>query len=105
MAIGMSPDEFWHGDPKLAVAYRQAERIRRENRYIAEWRAGVYVGKAVDAVLSKEAEYPPEPLFSIMRDDDAAREERERAKMESMMKRFGAMASSANRKMGADKGI
>lgn len=100
----MSAEEFWHGDPRLVVAYRQADRLRRESRYIAEWREGLYVGKAVGAVLSKEAEYPPEPLFSLMRDDDAVREQRERAKMESMLKRFGAMASSANRKMDAEKG-
>lgn len=103
MAIGMSADEFWHGDPKLAVAYRKAERIRQENRYLSEWRAGIYVGKAVDAVLSKKAEYPPEPLFSTMR-DDAVRNEREKTRMESMMQRFGARVTAVNKRIVADAG-
>ena len=100
----MSAEEFWEGDPRLVVAYRKAERVKRENRYVAEWRAGLYVGKAVGAVLGKEAEYPEEPLFSCMRDDDAVREQRERAKMERMMALFGAMAASANRRLDAAQG-
>lgn len=94
--MGMTADEFWHGEPKLAVAYREAEKIRRERRYAEEWRAGVYVYKAVAACLSEEVEYPSEPLFSSMLDDEERREKREQAAMERQVAQFGALAASVN---------
>lgn len=100
----MSAEEFWEGDPRLVVAYRKAERIRRENRYLAEWRAGVYVGKAVGAVLSEKAKYPDRPIFSVEQDEQTEREGRERARMEEMMRRFAVMAAGVNRRMAAKQG-
>lgn len=93
----MSAQEYWEGEPKLAVSYREAEKLRRENRYIGEWRAGVYVARAVGAVLSKDAKYPEKPLFSIEAEERASEEERERAHMEDMMRRFMDIAAAVNR--------
>lgn len=47
MAIGMSPEEFWHGEPNLAVAYREAFRRKMENQHLQQWRMGVYIAEAV----------------------------------------------------------
>lgn len=95
----MSAEEFWHGEPRLAVSYREAEKLKREIRYMAEWRAGYYVYRAVAANLNKEAEYPSEPLFSNMLDDELVREEKEKAEMEKMMAMFTARAASINKKL------
>lgn len=33
MAMGMSPDEFWDGDPDLALAYRQMWELKQESEF------------------------------------------------------------------------
>ena len=101
MAIGMSGEEFWHGPPRLAVAYREAERIKRENRYQAEWRAGIYTFQALMAAApalkafakAEEHEYPREPLFS-----STAKAVSEEEKNESLMEQGkAAFMEMANR--------
>lgn len=103
----MSAEEFWHGEPQLAVSYREAEKIKRENRYVSEWRAGYYVYRAVAANLSKdkEAEYPPEPLFSTMLDDEHVQEQREKAAMDRAVAGFEAMAAKLNANLTASGGL
>lgn len=33
MAMGMSPQEYWDGDPDLALAYRQAWELKQETEF------------------------------------------------------------------------
>jgi hypothetical protein len=47
LSIGMSAVEFWEGEPSLAVAYRKADEIKRENMNFAAWLSGVYVYRAL----------------------------------------------------------
>lgn len=110
MSVGMSADEFWHGDFRLARAYREADRIRRENRYAAEWRAGVYTFEALLTAspafreLSKgiEHEYPSAPIFStVPRKRGKTEEERQERRMMEMMEAFKAMAEDANARLAA----
>lgn len=111
LAIGMSAEEFWHGKPKLAVAYREAERIRRDNRYHSEWRAGIYVFEALKAAapayheLTKgvEHDYPTEPVFSTSA-KAVSEEDRNRAVMEKGKAAFMEMANKVNAKL-AERGI
>lgn len=100
----MSADEFWHGEPQLAASYREAEKLKRENRYLGEWRAGYYVYMAVGACLTKEAEYPSEPIFSTALDDAEEKEKRERVAMERQVAQFGALASTINEKFAVTDG-
>ncbi|MEC4272963.1 hypothetical protein VJ923_07315 [Adlercreutzia sp. R25] len=105
----MSAEEFWHGDFRLAGAYREADRIRRDNRYAAEWRAGVYMFEALLTASPAfrelsggiDHEYPPEPIFSAM--TAAEREAREAAdeerRAEEMIERFKRMALEANARL------
>jgi hypothetical protein len=104
--MGMSAEEFWHGDPRLAASYREAERIRRDNRSLAEWREGAYVYRAVVAALSdkEEARYPSEPMFQAGGGDGPARERAERARMENMLSRFEARAAGINAKLAGGAG-
>lgn len=103
----MSAEKFWHGEPQLAVSYREAEKIKRENRYVAEWRAGLYVYRAVAANLSKDedAAYPPEPLFSTMLDNEQVQEQREKAAMDRAVASFEAMAAKLNANLAAKDGL
>lgn len=101
----MSADEFWHGRPRLAESFREAERIRRENRYWAEWRAGIYVQQALLAAspafreISKgiEHDYPSEPLpMAASAKKVPSEEDRARMRMEENKAAFMAMAQAFN---------
>ena len=47
MSFGMSADEFWHGDPWLAVAYRKADEYRVSRADEMAWLQGRYVYEAI----------------------------------------------------------
>ncbi|MBO7673615.1 MAG: hypothetical protein J6S63_01240 [Atopobiaceae bacterium] len=66
MAIGMSADEFWHGDCFLTQAYLKKEKIARDRRDFEEWKQGLYFLDAVSVAIArgingKKADYPKEP--------------------------------------------
>lgn len=48
----MSADEFWYGEPYLAEAYREAQRLRDERRNQELWLQGLYIYDAVGVVVS-----------------------------------------------------
>lgn len=94
LAIGMTAEEFWHGEPRLARAYREADLMRREREAIAEWRQGAYVLRAIASALSSRSQYPEEPLFlPVSQDSEAARE---LARGQSDLVRMEAFAASFN---------
>lgn len=103
MALGMTPEEYWHGHPRLCEAYREAAEQRRRNEYLAEWRTGAYAYRAalaaVDQALNgkkSEAEYPEEPLFATPRQAREAEEERQRREMARHRAQLRAWAASFN---------
>lgn len=50
MAMGMTPDEYWHGDPELCVWYRQAHRLRLIQQNEDAWLHGLYTYEALARV-------------------------------------------------------
>lgn len=78
MAIGMSPDEFWNGDPALCKAYRAAWKRKQENADRERWALGAYVynavGAAVGTVLGgnggKPVPYLEEPFCDTQRREE-----------------------------------
>ncbi|WP_165170699.1 hypothetical protein [Adlercreutzia sp. ZJ242] len=107
LAIGMPADEFWHGDPRLAASYREAEKIKRENRYLAEWRAGVYVFEALYAAApafrdfggGTPHEYPRDPIFSVLAKRETTERDESKARMEKNKAVFMALAEKINAEM------
>lgn len=62
LAIGMSAEEFWHGDVLLVIAYREAHKIKRQNSNFEAWLHNKYTIEAIaNALYGKKAEYPEEP--------------------------------------------
>lgn len=65
LAIGMSYDEYWHGDNQLVRAYREAEKIKFDRLNFQLWLQGRYVYDAVCAAypllnpMSKQKEAIP----------------------------------------------
>lgn len=100
----MSPEEFWHGDPFLAVAYRKAEKLRWESKNWQLWLQGAYVADALNVVLgnafgkkgSTKLKYPKEPykLAEPEEDEDPkVTAEQERKEQEAVMEQLKAMLS------------
>ena len=106
LAMGMTYDQFWDGEPALAKAYRRADSIRRRRRNEEMWLEGIYMVEALSATVgnmfSKGAkhQYPSEP-FPITAEEQQERKEREqRARMERIKAAFTAKALTVNAKIG-----
>lgn len=91
MAMGMTWDEYWYGDPWMAKAVRQAYAMKRKQVNYDLWLQGLYVYEAVlDASpvfhpFAKEPKaipYPSEP-YAL---DKAEREERKAKEQEELEK-------------------
>lgn len=52
MSIGMTYDQYWHGDVHMARAFYRAEKLRQEQRDADAWLIGSYVGRAIDSTIS-----------------------------------------------------
>ena len=47
LAIGMTPEQYWDGDPALAKYYRKADEIKLERLNQEKWLQGLYIYEAV----------------------------------------------------------
>lgn len=52
LAIGMTHEQFWEGDPWLCVTYRNAHRLKTEMRNEELWLQGLYNFNAFSVALS-----------------------------------------------------
>lgn len=87
---GMSPKDYWEGDPYLTIVYRKVEerRIKETNEFL--WLQGKYVLDAMDVAIhnrfSKKGttplEYPKEPyrITPPTEEEKKAKAEAERQK-------------------------
>lgn len=62
MAIGMTYNEFWFGDPYLVRYYREAYNFKRKIKNEEMWVQGMYFAKAIGASLDKKNKYPEKPF-------------------------------------------
>ena len=87
MAIGMTYDEYWFGDPLLVRAYYKAVQLRRKRADEDAWLNGLYVLNALNATVGNmfrkpgqaPAEYPKEP-FTVQEDRRKEEERTEKQK-------------------------
>lgn len=47
----MSYDQYWHGDPLLVRAYREAEKLRQKRVDAEAWLQGAYVYDAIGRLV------------------------------------------------------
>lgn len=87
MAIGMTYEQYWFGDPLMVRAYYKAYKVRREREDEEAWLHGLYALNALNATVGnmfrKEgiapATYPEEPfLLAKKREAERMRTEREK---------------------------
>ena len=71
LSIGMSYDLYWHGEPYLVKAYREAEEMRIDRMNYEKWLQGLYVYHGIGALQPifnpfskkhKAEEYIKEPI-------------------------------------------
>lgn len=94
MAIGMTYEQYWYGDPLMVRAYYQAEQYRQEQRDTDAWLIGAYVAQAISATVcnallkkgSQPNEYPRMPSLVEKRakEKEERRKDREREEEEQL---------------------
>ena len=98
LLIGMSPEQYWDGDPTLAKHYRKADELRRKRRNEELWLQGMYVYEAlcdVSPVMNafakrgtKPRPYADHPYALTVKDredEQILREKQEREKARKYM--------------------
>lgn len=88
LSIGMTPEQFWEGDPSLAKYYRQADELKVERKNQELWLQGLYVYEAICDVApilhamakkgTKARPYPEQPYAITERQRSREAEEKER---------------------------
>ena len=103
LSIGMTPEQYWDGDPSLPKYYRKAYELQRKRRNEDLWLQGMYIYEALCDVSpimngfakkgTKPHPYSDRP-YSITREDREEerklKEQREREKAKQYM--LGKMA-------------
>ena len=94
--MGMTKTEYWEESPFLAVAYRNAYRLKRRIENEQAWLQGMYVYDAFAVCManafskpgSKKLTYVDKPfdIFPLTEREKKIREAQENAKMEKAMK-------------------
>ena len=98
LSIGMSPEQYWDGDPALAKHYRKADELRRKRRNEELWLQGMYIYEALCDVSpmmnafakkgTKPRPYSDHPYALTVKERDDERvliEKREREKARRYM--------------------
>lgn len=91
MAMGMTWDEYWHGDSEMPIYFRRANEMRERQQNYTLWMQGVYIYHALlDAspVFHSLAKNPkpfpylnePLPLNKKEREEKEKRQEEEQDK-------------------------
>lgn len=103
MAMGMSAEEFWHRDPKLAEAYRKSYELKKYAENENMWLQGAYVYQALVSASPCFAFQPQNPQPYLERpmpldekEAERMRLEREADEYEKMKARFREQVSAIN---------
>lgn len=107
LSMGMTYEQFWLDDPKLVIAYRRADEIRKRRMNEELWLNGIYMTEAIAATVGnmftkgQKHKYPSEPK-PITKSELEERRIREQKALEERIKaRFTARALAIN----ANKGV
>ena len=92
MAIGMTYDQYWYGDPLMVRAFYKADKLRKEREDESAWLMGLYVQSALNSVVGnafrkqgqQPAEYPEEPMSATVRREKKEAEEERNKEREAL---------------------
>lgn len=87
LAIGMTSEEYWHGDSALTIAYRKAWRIKHRTKNQDAWWQGRYIYDAIlTALAGKDVHYLKEP-YPVTKEEIEAIEERRYNELKQALKK------------------
>ena len=109
ISIGMTPEEYWHGDPKLTIAYREADKLKRKEANFNLWLQGRYIYDALILAspllrtnLSKQKvtahEYLERPYDLDEADRKKTEEEKAKAQQQKLFKGMQERMANINKK-------
>ena len=86
LAIGMTYEEYWYGDPLMVRDYYKADRLRKRREDENAWMQGLYFLSALKATFGnmflrpgqEAAEYPEEPISRMKEREKREKTEREK---------------------------
>ena len=106
LSIGMTPEQYWHGDVYNIRAYREAYHLQRQRQNEMLWLQGAYVYDAVLAASpvfhdfakkgTKALPYMEYPVPLTPKEAREQREEKERRRYEELKKFSAAMREKKN---------
>lgn len=100
MAIGMTYEQYWYGDPLMVRDFYKAEELRNRREDRMAWWNGLYMLSALQATvgnlfLEEGAEpnrYPAEPVLQEQDKEEARRREEEKRAKEEERERLRLVA-------------
>lgn len=108
LAIGMTYEQFWEGDPTLTIYYRKADEIRNEKRNQELWLQGLYIYEAICDVSpilhafakkgAKPHPYTTTPYPLTVKERTRIAEEKERKVAEKGKKMMEAFVAANNKR-------
>ena len=108
LAMSMTPEQYWKGDPMLAKYYRKADAIRNERRNQELWLQGMYIYDAILCVApilhafakkgTKAKPYPTQPYALTVKERKKEMENKERAVYNKGKRYMEALMASVNKK-------
>lgn len=109
LAIGMTYEQFWYGEPEMVKPFRKADEIRKQRMNEELWLAGIYTAEALASTVGNmfskgdKHRYPSEPKPITMAEIEARREREQKARVEKIKAAFTTRALSVNANLGAEK--
>ena len=108
LAIGMTYEQFWEGDPTLVIYYRKADEIRNEKCNQELWLQGLYIYEAICDVSpilhafakkgAKPHPYTTTPYPLTTKERTRIAEEKERKVAEKGKKMMEAFVAANNKR-------
>lgn len=106
--MGMTPTEYWDGDPSLVTAFREAKRIKNEELNQTLWLQGMYIYEAISDLApilrsfakkgTKAKPYSERP-YALTADDRKKAKKKEEQKGYDKAKRYmAAIAMNVNKR-------
>lgn len=108
LAMGMTPEQYWDGDPSLTIYFRKAEQIRNSKANEMAWLQGMYIYEALTCVApifhdfakrgTKPHPYASQPYPLTQKERKKEKVSKEKQIYEKGKKRMQAWMASVNQK-------
>lgn len=108
LSIGMTPEQYWDGDPMLAKYYRKGDELRKKRRNEELWLQGMYIYEALCDVApvlhafakrgTKPVPYPDHPYALTVNDREEERKLKEKREREKARRYMEAKMAAINKR-------